>query len=259
MGKKSPISGIAVEAPLAMVPAFAQQRLLDAVSSSLPDGPDWQGSGGLSRRRLIQGSLLVAAAAGFAGVLPREQAGERLPLPAPKPFRSAIEEQREQQVAIDVVPKRKPAVPASFVDRKLALYNANTGETVTATYWSHGNYVLEELESIHWLLRDHHVDEMHAIDLKLVELLHAIGAKLEVAKPLHILSAYRTPQTNAKLAERYDGVALHSFHMEGRAVDLRVPGRRKRDILKAARAAKVGGVGNYSSYVHLDTGPRRSW
>ncbi|MGF1607989.1 MAG: YcbK family protein [Kiloniellales bacterium] len=257
MGKNPAITGFADEAPLAMAPVAAQQRLLDVVSGSLPEGPSWQG--GLSRRRLLQVSLLTAAAAGLAGVLPRALPTGKIQPDAPKPFESAIEEQLERQVAMDLVPKRKPAVPASFVDRKLSLYNENTGESVTATYWSHGGYVLEELESIHWLLRDHHVDEMHAIDLKLVELLHAIGSRLEVTEPLHILSAYRTPRTNAKLAERYDGVALHSFHMKGQAADLYVPGRRKRDILKIARAMKAGGVGSYSRYVHLDTGPPRSW
>ena len=251
--KGAAASGPADEGPLAMVPFAAQERLLTAVTDSLPERPDW-----LTRRRMLQGSLL-AGAASLAGLLPRDHAAEKAQPKAPEPFKSAIAEAPEQQVAMGLVPKRKPPVPPRFFDRAVSLYNENTGEAVTATYWSEGDYLLEGLERIHWLLRDHHADEMHAIDLTLVELLHTIETKLEATKPIHILSAYRTPQTNAMLAERYDGVALHSFHMKGRAVDLYVPGRRKRDVFKIARAMKAGGVGDYSTYIHLDTGPLRSW
>ena len=100
---------------------------------------------------------------------------------------------------------------------------------------------------------------MRAIDLKLLDLLYGLEATLGMREPLHILSAYRTPRTNAKLAERFAGVARRSFHIEGKAVDVRVPGRSKRDLLRAARALKGGGVGNYRGYIHIDTGPRRSW
>ena len=115
------------------------------------------------------------------------------------------------------------------------------------------------LEEIQVLLRDHHTDEIHAIDLKLVESLYRLSQTLDSRGPLHVLSAYRSPRTNARLALRYDGVAENSFHMKGKAVDLYIPGRRKRDLARAAQSLRVGGVGIYSSFVHVDTGPIRRW
>lgn len=162
------------------------------------------------------------------------------------------------------VAEATPAAPniaqGSLLDvRKLALFNENTGEKVSATYWAEGDYVLEELEAIHVLLRDHHAGEVRAMDLALVETLHGLGKTLETEDPLHILSAYRTRRTNQKLAERFHGVAVNSFHIKGKAVDVRVPGRSKRAVLKAALKLKAGGVGDYRRYVHLDTGPVRRW
>ena len=160
-------------------------------------------------------------------------------------------------------PVRKPhqAVPRGplFDERRLALVNENTGESVTTVYWAEGDYVLEGLEDIQILLRDHHTDEIHPIDLKLVESLYRLSRVLESQRPLHVLSAYRSPRTNARLARLYDGVAENSFHMKGKAVDLYIPGRRKRDLARAALKLKVGGVGVYSSFVHVDTGPIRRW
>ena len=146
-----------------------------------------------------------------------------------------------------------------FAERRLALVNENTGEAVNATYWAEGDYLLEGLEEIQVLLRDHHTDEIHAIDLKLVESLYRLSQTLDSQGPLHVLSAYRSPRTNARLALRYDGVAENSFHMKGKAVDLYIPGRRKRDLARAAQSLRVGGVGIYSSFVHVDTGPIRRW
>ena len=146
-----------------------------------------------------------------------------------------------------------------LTDRRLSLVNENTGESVDAIYWAEGDYVLEGLEAIQVLLRDHHTDEMHAIDLKLVETLYRLTQTLDSNRPLHVLSAYRSPRTNARLAERFDGVAENSFHMKGKAVDIYLPGRRKRDLARAALKLRVGGVGVYPSFVHVDTGPIRRW
>ena len=189
---------------------------------------------------------------------------------APPPY-IASEGFPERPAEVGPVPARTAAItgpemqmPAVrhgplLAERRLALFNENTGEKVSATYWANGDYVLEELEAIHVLLRDHHAEEVRAMDLQLVETLFRLGETLETKEPLHILSGYRTRHTNRKLAERYHGVAVNSFHIKGKAVDVRVPGRSKRDLLRAAVALKAGGVGNYRSYIHIDTGPVRRW
>ena len=229
-----------------------------------PPGPAWD------RRALLRGAL-GAGTLGLATLaLPRRlseavlTSGETA---VPPPFERALDFTARPEIApLRGVTEPKPAAPAvqpvkgaTLATRRLLLHNENTGETIKATYWADGDYVLEELEQIHRLLRDHHAEEMHAIDIKLVNLLYDMSRKLETEEPFHILSAYRTPRTNAKLAERFDGVATNSFHLKGRAVDLDMPGRRKSELLRAALSLRAGGVGNYRTYLHLDTGPVRRW
>jgi uncharacterized protein YcbK (DUF882 family) len=60
---------------------------------------------------------------------------------------------------------------------------------------------------------------------------------------------------------RGGGVAKHSLHMEGRAIDVRLPGVSLADLRDAALSVRGGGVGFYprEQFVHLDTGRLRSW
>ena len=75
-----------------------------------------------------------------------------------------------------------------------------------------------------------------------------------------ILSAYRTSETNAVLASTTFGVAEHSQHIVGRALDIRLETRLS-DAMTRARAMQRGGVGWYphSGFIHIDTGPIRNW
>ena len=76
-----------------------------------------------------------------------------------------------------------------------------------------------------------------------------------------MISGYRSPQTNAFLRSRSNGVAENSLHLVGQAIDIRVPGRRLSDLRSAALSLKAGGVGYYpqSDFVHVDVGRVRSW
>ena len=75
-----------------------------------------------------------------------------------------------------------------------------------------------------------------------------------------ILSAYRTAETNAMLARTMFGVAEHSQHIVGRALDIRVDSGLSEAMTKA-RAMQRGGVGWYphSGFIHIDSGPVRNW
>jgi uncharacterized protein YcbK (DUF882 family) len=146
--------------------------------------------------------------------------------------------------------------------RQLRFYNTHTGERVQVVYWEEKGYVKEALAEINYLLRDHYTDTVHSIEPRLLDLLYDINALLETAKlPLHVLSGYRTAATNAKLRAHGEGAAKHSLHMEGRAIDIRVPGRSLIAVRRAALALKGGGVGYYPrhDFVHLDVGPVRYW
>jgi uncharacterized protein YcbK (DUF882 family) len=155
-----------------------------------------------------------------------------------------------------------PAVAATGArPRELELLNLHTGESLRSRYWHDGLYLDEELARLSWLLRDHRTGAVRAIDPKLLDLLHALRHLTNAESPFHIVSGYRSPQTNAALRKRGSGVARRSYHMLGRAVDVRIPRVDLAQLRQAAVALKVGGVGYYrkGGYVHVDTGPVRFW
>lgn len=145
--------------------------------------------------------------------------------------------------------------------RSLSFRNLHTGEALDTVYWADGRYLPEALRRVDWLLRDHRTDETRPIDPRLLDLLVELRGRLHTRAPFEVLSGYRSPETNAILASLTDGVAQNSLHMEGRAIDLRVPGRRLKYVRAAALALQGGGVGYYprSDFVHIDTGRIRRW
>ena len=152
----------------------------------------------------------------------------------------------------------RPALPPL---RELAFRSLHTGEELRATYVRAGAVVPGAVEEINHILRDWRTDETTQIDLGLLDLLYALRRRLETAAPFEVISAYRSPKTNARLAGASKGVAKRSLHMRGMAIDVHVPGRRLADLHRAAVALKAGGVGLYSrsGFVHLDTGRVRYW
>jgi uncharacterized protein YcbK (DUF882 family) len=146
-------------------------------------------------------------------------------------------------------------------DRELSFYNTHTGEKLSATYWSDGSYLDDGLEQISWLLRDHRTGIASPIDPELLDLLHQLQAKIEHQGEFHVISGYRSPATNDMLSKRSSGVAKHSYHMLGKAIDVRLPDFDTLQLRKAAKSLKGGGVGYYASsdFVHLDVGRVRYW
>jgi len=150
---------------------------------------------------------------------------------------------------------------AAARDRSLSFFNTHTGESLTAVYWADGAYREEGLAALSRVLRDHRTGGVHAIDPRLFDLLHALRADLGTRSPFHVISCYRSPATNASLRSQGRAVAEHSLHMEGKAMDIRVPGIKLDDLHERAVARKAGGVGYYSgpSFVHVDVGRVRYW
>ena len=150
---------------------------------------------------------------------------------------------------------------ASAPERTLGLYNTHTGEQLSALYWADGAYQPEGLNEIYHLLRDHRSGAVSPIDARLLDLLCLLSASLETNERFHVISGYRSPDTNAILSKESRGVAKHSLHMAGLAIDIRVPGRNLAEVHRAAIAMNGGGVGYYpaSDFVHLDVGRVRIW
>jgi uncharacterized protein YcbK (DUF882 family) len=156
------------------------------------------------------------------------------------------------------------AAVSTAPDRTLSFFHTHTSEHLTTPYCCDGDYVSKELTGINHLLRDFRVNEIKPIDPRLLDLLYELNGRLGTDQPFHVISGYRSPQTNAMLHERggtRSGVATHSLHMEGKAIDIRVPGIELAHLRDTAKALRIGGVGYYpeSNFVHVDTGRVRYW
>lgn len=145
--------------------------------------------------------------------------------------------------------------------RALAFQNLHTGESLDVVYWAEGSYLPEAESRINHLLRDFRTDTEHRIHPKLLDLLAALKQHLRSEQPHLVISGYRSPATNAMLHATTEGVAKSSFHMSGRAIDIRVPDRPLATLHRTALEMRAGGVGYYphSDFVHLDIGPVRRW
>lgn len=150
---------------------------------------------------------------------------------------------------------------ASAAEKSLAFYNTHTGEKLNTVYWAEGHYLSQSLREINYILRDARTDQIHDIDPGLLDLLFVIHKAIDAPQSFHVISGYRSPETNAYLRAHSRGVAQHSLHLVGRAIDIRCPGRELRAVRKAAIALRGGGVGYYpkSDFVHIDTGRVRYW
>lgn len=151
--------------------------------------------------------------------------------------------------------------PERGIERGLDFYNTHTNERLRTTYWSGGSYLSSSLDDINFILRDFRANEIKAIDTRLLDLLHRLHTSLDTSEPFHVISGYRTAATNALLHAASEGVAVHSLHIDGMAIDIRVPGRDLTVLRRAALALQGGGVGYYprSDFVHVDVGRVRTW
>jgi uncharacterized protein YcbK (DUF882 family) len=169
--------------------------------------------------------------------------------------------------AATLVPCRAEAATspaAKAPERVLSFFNTHTGERLKTTYCTGGTYQADALRDLNFILRDFRANEIKPIDPRVFDLLHELGGTLETDQPFHIISGYRSPQTNALLRERggaSTGVASHSLHMVGQAIDIRVPGVKLDHLRDTAKSLKIGGVGFYPdlNFVHVDIGRVRYW
>ncbi len=164
-------------------------------------------------------------------------------------------------LALATLPKLAQAAFVDYGHKTLALEHHHTGETLDITYYSQGRYIYGALDEISYLLRDYHTDAVRHIDPALLDQLYDVKLLLGANKPFHVVSGYRSPETNASLRRHTRGVARQSLHMEGKAIDIRIEGVSARIIRDAALSLQRGGVGFYPSdnFVHLDTGDIRTW
>lgn len=151
-------------------------------------------------------------------------------------------------------------VRAAAPPRTLSFWHTHTDERLSVTYSEGGTYLPDALRAVQKFLRDFRSGESHPIDAQLLDALHDLQTALG-GGTFEIISGYRSPITNAALADKSKGVARNSLHMQGKAIDVRLTGRDTAQLRDAAITLARGGVGYYpaSDFVHLDTGRVRRW
>ncbi len=146
--------------------------------------------------------------------------------------------------------------------RDIAMSHLHTREHIDTVYAIGDAFVQQALGSLDHFLRDHYNGEVGRMDPQLYELMQRLRRELGSTRAFEVISGYRSAATNERLrTTRGGGVARRSLHLEGRAIDLRLPGVPLADLRDAAADLKAGGVGFYpgDNFVHVDTGPVRRW
>ncbi len=144
---------------------------------------------------------------------------------------------------------------------RLKFRHTHTDERLDVVYRDGSGYLAPEIERMNWLMRDFRSDQTTRMDPRLFDILHALSLTCG-GEMFEIISAYRSPLTNAILRKAHRGrVARHSLHLDGRAIDVRLVGFDTTRLRDAALALGLGGVGYYpkSDFVHVDTGEVRKW
>jgi uncharacterized protein YcbK (DUF882 family) len=147
--------------------------------------------------------------------------------------------------------------------RTLSFHHTHSGEDLSVTFKRNGRYDEEALKKLNHHLRDWRSQDSTTMDRRLFDILWEVYRDVGGKQPINIISAYRSPQTNAMLRRRSSGVARFSQHMRGHAIDFFIPGVSLPEIRAAGLRLQRGGVGFYPSsgspFVHLDTGSVRHW
>ena len=163
-----------------------------------------------------------------------------------------------------LIPGTTETAVANGDTRTIYLHHAHTGEDIAATYLVNGQYDSRVLEQLNWFLRDWRRDEPTNMDPRLFDVVweayRNAGAGNQV---INVVSAYRSPETNAMLRARSRAVAKYSQHMLGKAMDTTMPGMPMSQVREIGMRMQRGGVGYYPNantpFVHLDVGNVRSW
>jgi uncharacterized protein YcbK (DUF882 family) len=142
------------------------------------------------------------------------------------------------------------------------LYNVHTKEVEKFFINKNFNSTKVAWRSFDYFCRDWRRQEYIKMDpnilMKLLKVMESIAEDGGIVRT-NVLSAYRTKQTNEMLRSRSSKVAKNSFHILGKAIDVQIPGISAKNLHEHTKSVSGGGVGVYETFVHLDTGPDRSW
>ena len=152
---------------------------------------------------------------------------------------------------------------ANGESRTISIYHTHTGESLTIEYKRNGSFDRDALEKLNWLLRDWRRDEPTSMDPRLFDIVWEAQRSVGSTEPINVVSAYRSPETNAMLRRQSKAVAKNSQHMLGKAMDFYLTDANITEIREVGLRMQRGGVGYYPNaytpFVHLDAGSVRHW
>ncbi|MCU1312272.1 MAG: hypothetical protein JWM54_29 [Acidobacteriaceae bacterium] len=162
------------------------------------------------------------------------------------------------------VAQAAPFMPAAYASEpfRLRLHNLHTLEDIDIVYRIGDNYTPDAAAQLNYFLRDHNTQDVKAYDPREFDLLHDILVRLNRPDAtIDVVCGYRTQVTNERLRASSRGVAEHSQHILGHAIDIQIPGSSTAKIREAALSLNEGGVGYYPTghFVHVDVGAIRTW
>lgn len=143
--------------------------------------------------------------------------------------------------------------------KRVRIHNTHTGEKIDVVYWRDGEYCPDAMTEINHALRCHYTGEVADMDANVSDLLWAITRAVGSGAEAGVISGYRSPAYNDYLRRIKRGVARNSLHTKGMAVDISIDGLSPRKLARIAKSLRLGGVGTYRNFVHVDTGDIRYW
>jgi uncharacterized protein YcbK (DUF882 family) len=215
---------------------------------------------------LLPGSQIASPAEPSAPIQSATPAGELLVQPT---IQTTPDEDNPAAQASDAdfraaLAAAVPVLPAAYDTEpfRLRLHNLHTLEDIDIVYRIGDNYQPDAIARLNYFLRDHNTNDVVAYDPREFDLLHDILARLRrPGVSIDVVCGYRTQETNETLRASSQGVAEHSQHILGHAIDIQIPGSSTVRLRNAALSLNEGGVGYYptSHFVHVDVGAIRTW
>ena len=145
---------------------------------------------------------------------------------------------------------------------QIKLINSNTKQKISFKFQKEHKLTTSEIWALNDLLKDWRTGEIKKIDfIVLRDFLKvcAVCSQKNEVLTVNVHSGYRSKETNENLRRNSYKVAKNSLHILGKAIDFSIDGISSKRLAKIVRTHSHGGVGSYKNFVHLDSGPKRSW
>ena len=161
-----------------------------------------------------------------------------------------------------VLPNSVLAMVSTPKPRILTFRNINTGERLSGEFSAQKGFSSAILKKLDHFMRDKRTNQVRRMDPNLFQKFYNIQSNLGLRNAeIEVICGYRSAATNAMRHRQSSGVASNSYHIRGQAIDFRIDGVPLAKVRDAVDALQNGGVGFYprSNFVHMDTGPVRTW